>query len=108
MTSTPPPARKRNVTPQQTAPDVALPNLTGAIINLAGFRNNKHFAFYFYPKDDTPSCTFEANQFTALADEFAKHDTMIFSVCKDSCENHQQFISKYNLKDGQLCERDGI
>jgi peroxiredoxin len=66
---------------------------------------------YFYPKDDTPGCTIEANDFTKLADEFAKYDTVVIGVSKDNCASHVDFINKYGLKvvlladvDGQLCE----
>ena len=70
---------------------------------------------YFYPKDDTPGCTIEANQFTALADEFAKADTVVIGVSRDTCASHQAFIGKYGLRielladtDGDLCERYGV
>jgi len=99
----------------QTAPAFALPNQNGAIIRLADFLNKQNVVLYFYPKDDTPGCTIEANQFTALADEFAKLDTVVLGVSKDSCESHQQFIAKYNLKvsliadtEGHLCESYGV
>lgn len=71
----------------------------------------KKFVLYFYPKDDTPGCTIEANQFTQLATEFAKLDTVVFGVSKDNCESHQDFINKFELKvdlladtGGELCE----
>ena len=70
---------------------------------------------YFYPKDDTPGCTIEANQFTQLAEEFAKADTVVIGVSKDTCASHTDFINKYGLKvdlladeDGKLCESYGV
>jgi len=69
---------------------------------------------YFYPKDDTPGCTTEAQGFTALADDFAKAGAAIIGVSKDTPAKHQKFIDKYGLKirlasdtDGSLCEAYG-
>ena len=99
----------------QTAPDFSLPDQSGDTISLGDFKNSKHVVLYFYPKDDTPGCTIEANQFTALIDEFAKHDAVVIGVSKDSCDSHRQFIDKFDLKlalladtDGELCERYGV
>ena len=52
---------------------------------------------YFYPKDDTPGCTTEAQQFTALAAEFAAADTQVIGVSKDSLASHGRFAAKYEL-----------
>ena len=75
----------------------------------------KNVVLYFYPKDDTPGCTIEANQFTALVNEFDKVDTVILGVSKDSCESHQAFIDKFDLKvslladtSGELCDAYGV
>jgi len=99
----------------QPAPNFTAGNETGAPISLTAFRGKKNVVLYFYPKDDTPGCTIEANQFTALADEFAKADTVVLGVSKDSCDSHRQFIDKYKLKvilladtDGKLCNDYGV
>lgn len=100
---------------QQNAPDVTLPDQHGRPLSLADFRGEKHVVLYFYPKDDTPGCTIEANQFTALADEFARHDAVVLGVSRDTCESHRQFIDKYDLKvalladtEGELCQAYGV
>ncbi len=100
---------------QQPAPDFSSPNQHDTSITLAQFRGKKNVVLYFYPKDDTPGCTIEANQFTALASEFAKHDTVILGVSKDSCASHQAFIDKFGLKvdlladtSGELCNSYGV
>jgi len=69
---------------------------------------------YFYPKDDTPGCTTEAQGFTALADDFADAGATIIGVSKDTPARHQKFIDKYGLKirlasdnDGSVCEAYG-
>jgi peroxiredoxin Q/BCP len=99
----------------QTAPEFRTPNESGETINLSDFKGKKNVVLYFYPKDDTPGCTIEANQFTALAREFAGLNTVILGVSKDTCESHRAFISKYSLSvqllsdtSGELCEKYGV
>ncbi|WP_037499716.1 peroxiredoxin [Sphingomonas jaspsi] len=53
---------------------------------------------YFYPKDDTPGCTKEAQAFTALADDFAKAGVRVVGVSRDPMKKHDKFIAKYDLK----------
>lgn len=57
----------------------------------------KWIVLYFYPKDNTPGCTIEAIDFSALRDEFEKHDAIILGISKDSCESHQKFIDKKGI-----------
>ncbi len=102
---------KRN----QAAPDFSLPNQHNQLVSLSGFKGKKQVVLYFYPKDDTPGCTIEANQFTALGSAFAALDTVVIGVSKDSCASHQAFIDKFGLKldlladtAGTLCERYGV
>jgi len=99
----------------QAAPLFSTSNQDGNIISLADFKGNKQVILYFYPKDDTPGCTIEANQFTALTSEFASLDTVVLGVSKDSCESHQAFIDKFGLKldlladiSGELCKAYGV
>jgi peroxiredoxin len=99
----------------QPAPDFRLHNQHDRPVALADFRGRRNVILYFYPKDDTPGCTIEANQFTALASEFAKLDTVVLGVSRDSCASHQAFIDKYGLKvelladaDGAVCQRYGV
>jgi thioredoxin-dependent peroxiredoxin len=96
---------------QQTAPNFRSFNQDNQIVSLADYNGEKNVVLYFYPKDDTPGCTIEANDFTAMADEFAALDTVVIGVSKDSCASHVAFISKYGLKvdlladeSGELCE----
>lgn len=69
---------------------------------------------YFYPKDDTPGCTREAQDFTALAAEFARAGITIVGVSKDSPKRHLGFTKKYGLNialvtdtEGAVCEAFG-
>ena len=99
----------------QAAPDFNTVNQANEAIKLSNYKGRKNVVLYFYPKDDTPGCTIEANQFTALAGEFAATDTVVLGVSKDNCESHQEFIKKYNLNvelladtSGELCEAYGV
>jgi thioredoxin-dependent peroxiredoxin len=99
----------------QLAPEFAAPDQHNNVINLSEYRNNKNVVLYFYPKDDTSGCTLEARQFTGFAEQFADLDTVIIGVSKDSCESHQAFIDKYDLKvilladtTGEICENYGV
>jgi len=101
--------------PKQVAPEFHSPNQDNRQISLADFKGSRNVILYFYPKDDTPGCTIEANQFTALANEFAAADTVVLGVSKDDCDSHKDFISKYGLNvqlladtSGELCEKYGV
>ena len=100
---------------EQIAPSFTGVNENNDTINLSDFTAIKNVVLYFYPKDDTPGCTIEANQFTALANEFDTLDTVIIGVSKDDCASHQAFIDKFYLKvmlladtSGDLCEAYGV
>ena len=95
----------------QTAPAFSCVNQNNQLIELSSFNGNHNVVLYFYPKDDTPGCTIEANDFTKLANQFAALDTVIIGVSKDSCTSHTAFIDKFGLKvdlladeNGKLCE----
>ncbi|MGR8929330.1 MAG: peroxiredoxin [Gammaproteobacteria bacterium] len=99
---------------KQAAPFFRAVNQDNEMIYLSDFKGEKNVVLYFYPKDDTPGCTIEANDFTALADQFAGLDTVILGVSKDDCASHRDFIGKYGLNvqlladtHGSLCEAYG-
>lgn len=58
----------------------------------------KKVIVYFYPKDNTPGCTIEAQEFSALLDEFGAKGAVVVGISPDSPKCHQNFISKQNLK----------
>ena len=70
---------------------------------------------FFYPRDNTSSCTKEAKDFTENLDLFDKAKVNIFGISKDSIESHEKFIKKQNLaisllsdKNGTVCEDFGV
>jgi peroxiredoxin Q/BCP len=89
------------------APDFTVINQRQEPVSLSSFRGKANVVLYFYPRDDTPGCTIEANQFTALADEFAALDARVIGVSRDDCASHQAFIDKYSLKVELLADTDG-
>lgn len=78
-----------------TAPAVRVETADGPLA-LAETGGRKRVV-YFYPKDDTPGCTTQAQQFTALAADFAAADTDVIGVSKDSVASHGKFAAKYAL-----------
>jgi len=92
---------------QQHAPMFRSRNQNNQLVSLTDYAGEKNIVLYFYPKDDTPGCTIEANDFTKLAEEFAKLDTVIIGVSKDTCASHTDFINKYGLKVELLADTSG-
>jgi peroxiredoxin Q/BCP len=101
-----------SITEGAKAPDFELETADGPV-RLADFKD-KTLVLYFYPKDDTSGCTREAQDFTALAPEFAKAGATVIGVSKDSVASHRKFATKYDLAvrlgsdpDGATIERYG-
>ncbi|MGF1641708.1 MAG: thioredoxin-dependent thiol peroxidase [Rhodospirillales bacterium] len=95
-------------------PDFRLPADGGSILSKADLRGRK-VVLYFYPKDDTPGCTKEAQGFRDAATEFAAAGTTVIGVSKDSVASHDKFKAKHGLnfhllsdQDGCLCESSGV
>ncbi|MCE3290977.1 MAG: peroxiredoxin [Caulobacter sp.] len=82
--------------PGDKAPDFDLPSDSGRV-SLAALKG-KTVVLYFYPKDDTPGCTNEAKDFSALAAEFAKAGATVVGVSKDTAAKHGKFRAKHDLK----------
>lgn len=77
-------------------PDIALTAPDGSSVKPSDFAGQK-LVLFFYPKDDTPGCTTENQDFSALAPDFAKAGTGLLGVSKDPPKKHQKFIAKYGL-----------
>jgi peroxiredoxin Q/BCP len=88
------------------APDVALTGADGTTVRVGDFTGQK-LVLYFYPKDDTSGCTREAQEFSALAEQFEKAGTFIVGVSKDSPDSHAKFAGKYGLKVRLLSDSEG-
>jgi len=97
------------------APHFELPDADMETFALTSLKGKKNVVLYFYPKDDTPGCTMEANEFSDLEEEFAKFDTVVIGISRDHCLNHASFRDKYGLSvlllsdpDARICKRYGV
>ena len=77
----------------------------GRCLNLAA--PGAPLVLYFYPKDDTSGCTREAQDFTALGDEFTAAGALVVGVSRDDMGKHDKFIAKYELKVPLASDADG-
>ena len=77
-------------------PEVALTGADDQAIELARFRG-RPLVLFFYPKDDTPGCTTENREFSALAAEFAAAGVAVLGISKDSTAKHRKFAAKHGL-----------
>ena len=79
----------------QTLPKVTVKDSTGADVALGELQGP--FVLYYYPKADTPGCTNEAKDFTALAAEFGKIGATVYGISKDKPAKLAKFAAKYDL-----------
>ena len=61
---------------------------------------------YFYPKDDTPGCTIETNDFNKLLPKFKKLNCEILGISKDNLKSHDKFRDKYKIKFDSLADEE--
>ncbi len=80
-----------------TAPDFNLQDADETPHRLRDYKG-KTVVVYFYPKDNTPGCTREAQGFSALAKKFAAAGIQVLGISKDSAKSHCSFRDKYELK----------
>lgn len=79
-----------------TLPDIALETPDGGQVKVSDFKGRK-LVLFFYPKDDTPGCTTENKDFSALASEFDKAGVALLGISKDPPKKHAKFIEKHGL-----------
>ncbi|RTE07986.1 thioredoxin-dependent thiol peroxidase [Paenibacillus whitsoniae] len=84
------PAAKRK------APDFTLPASDGTQVSLKDYRGKK-LVIYFYPQDNTPTCTQQACDFRDYNGKFAKLDVAVIGISPDELKAHDKFIEKYEL-----------
>jgi len=80
-----------------TVPDIAMETPEGGSVRPSDFRGRK-LVLFFYPKDNTPGCTTENIDFSALAEEFDAVGTSLLGISKDSPKKHQNFMAKHGLR----------
>ena len=86
----------------------------GQEVKLADFAGST-IVLYFYPKDDTPGCTMEANEFSEREEDFAEFDTIVVGISRDDCISHAEFRDKYGLSvllladtESRVCKKYGV
>lgn len=92
--------------PGAPAPDFALQDGQGKLRSLADWRG-RWLVLYFYPKDDTPGCTVEAQTFRDSLQRFAAHDADVVGVSLDDAASHQSFAASQRLPFPLLVDAGG-
>ena len=87
------------------APIFKLPSTSKDIYSLKD-SIGKYIVIYFYPKDDTPGCTLETNDFNKLLPNFKKLNCEILGISKDNLKSHDKFRKKYKIKFNLLADED--
>lgn len=88
------------------APDFALPDATGKLVQLSNFRGQT-VVVYFYPRDNTSGCTKEACGFRDAYPDFQDRKVVVLGISADDAKAHQKFIDKYQLPFPLLCDEGG-
>ncbi len=94
--------------------DFELPSTGNTSFKLSDHRG-KNVVVFFYPKDNTPGCTLEGQEFRALDPDFAKANTIVVGISRDSIKSHEGFKAKFDFpfellsdKDEIVCEQFGV
>lgn len=97
------------------APQFELPDADMEMFELSSLLGKKNIVLYFYPKDDTPGCTMEANEFSDREADFEKLDTVVIGISRDDCFSHAEFRDKYGLAvlllsdtESRVCKQYGV
>jgi peroxiredoxin Q/BCP len=80
----------------EPAPDFTLTSDSGEDVTLSSFRG-RPVVLYFYPKDDTPGCTAQAEGFRDLHDEFGARGAVVVGASTDDVDSHRRFKEKFAL-----------
>ena len=87
------------------APDFKLPSTSKDKYSLKD-SIGKYVVIYFYPKDDTPGCTIETNDFNKLLSKFKKLECEVYGISKDNLKSHNKFRDKYKIKFDLLADEE--
>ncbi|QNE30541.1 peroxiredoxin [Sphingomonas sp. NBWT7] len=94
-------------------PDVTVTATDGAPLRLHD--QPRPIVIYFYPKDDTAGCTREAQEFSALIDDFRAAGVGVLGISRDTPKRHASFTAKYDLavplasdEEGAACAAFGV
>ena len=68
--------------------------------------NGQYVVLYFYPKDNTPGCTVEGNEFKELHSRFRRQKALVLGVSRDSVQSHENFKAKFGFPFDLLSDQD--
>jgi len=91
----------------QVVPDFTLPATSGEEFTLSSLLG-KSLVIYFYPKDNTPGCTTESQQFRDLYEEFQKANCEVVGISRDSIKSHENFKARFSLPFALLSDMEEI
>ncbi len=94
------------ITKGKRAPAFTLPSHQGGKVRLTELKG-KYVVVYFYPRDNTPGCTKEAEAFRDAMKKLKKLDAVVLGISKDSIESHEKFAAKYDLDFPLLSDPEG-
>lgn len=99
----------------EAVPDFSAPATSDLNFKLSDYKGKSNLVIYFYPKDSTPGCTTEGQDFRDMHDEFKANDTEIFGVSKDTMKRHDNFKAKQSFTfelisdvDSGVCEHFNV
>jgi peroxiredoxin Q/BCP len=95
----------KTASPGRVVPALKLPATGDQTIDLKSLRG-KNIVIYFYPKDSTPGCTTEGQDFAASNAKFKRQNTLILGVSRDSIASHEKFKAKYKFPFELLSDAD--
>src|SRR4051812_20383138 len=93
------------MTESSALPDFELPATGTQRFQLSAFKGHP-FVLYFYPRDDTPGCTLEGEQFRDLHADFVKAKVPVFGVSRDTVASHEKFKKKMSFPFEPLSDAD--
>ena len=92
----------------QAAPMFVLPDADMETIDIARYQGKSHIVLFFYPRDDTPTCTLEATDFSDHEDEFLRQGCIVLGISRDDCLKHAEFRDKHGISTTLLSDSEGI
>lgn len=99
----------------QAAPMFVLPDADMEPIDIAQYRGKNNVILFFYPRDDTPSCTLEATDFSDHEGEFQRYQCVVIGISRDDCIKHAEFRDKHGISvpllsdaEGAACKQYGV